>query len=135
MLKYTITADFESWEQISEKLTEYLTDCGFSRKSIISFMVAAEEIFANITLYAYGGKTGEAEVWLDILDGTAAKIDFWDSGVKFDPTSAENPVISAPSKTRPIGGMGIYMAKKKTDEMLYEYKNGKNHLTLIKKLQ
>ena len=33
-----------------------------------------------------------------------------------------------------IGGLGIYMTKKTMDDVKYEYKDGQNRLTLIKKL-
>ncbi|MCD7777873.1 MAG: ATP-binding protein [Clostridiales bacterium] len=134
MLKYVITADFENWERISEEIVEYLTEMDYNRRNIISFMVAAEEIFVNIAQYAYGGKTGKVEVRFDISADGTAKIEFWDNGIKFDPTKAKEPLISASIREKDIGGMGIYMAKKKTDAMLYEYKNGRNHLTVLKKL-
>ena len=33
-----------------------------------------------------------------------------------------------------IGGLGIFLVKKKMDDVIYEYKDGQNVLTLVKKL-
>lgn len=38
------------------------------------------------------------------------------------------------AEDRKIGGLGIFLVKKSMDDMRYEYKDGKNILTLVKKL-
>jgi anti-sigma regulatory factor (Ser/Thr protein kinase) len=45
----------------------------------------------------------------------------------------KDPDITLSAAERPIGGLGIYMVKKSMDDVLYEYKDGRNVLT-IKKL-
>ncbi len=42
--------------------------------------------------------------------------------------------MSLPAANREIGGLGIYMTKKIMDDVVYEYKDGQNILTLKKKL-
>ena len=57
-----------------------------------------------------------------------------DSGKKFDPLAKEDPDISLPVEERQIGGLGIFMVKKSMDKVMYEYKDNKNILTIIKKI-
>ena len=46
--------------------------------------------------------------------------------------TAEDPDITLSAEDRPIGGLGIFMVKKSMDEVSYEYKDGKNRLTIKK---
>ena len=46
----------------------------------------------------------------------------------------EDPDVSLPASEREIGGLGIYLVKKSMDDVTYRYEDGKNILTLKKKL-
>ena len=97
--------------------------------------VAVEELYVNIAHYAYAPGTGEATVSIDITqDPLNVTITFKDSGIPFDPTAKADPDVTLSAQERQIGGLGIYMAKKGTDEMKYEYKDGQNILSISKKL-
>ena len=63
-----------------------------------------------------------------------ASITFIDKGVPYDPLAKEDPDIMLPAEQRQIGGLGIFMVKKSMDDVLYEYKDGQNILTLKKKM-
>lgn len=134
MLKYKITADFDEWEKVCEQITGYLQNKGVEQKKIVSFIVAAEEIFVNISEYAYNGNAGDVFIQAEMLDENVFKLDFYDLGVPFNPLEIEMPDTSASTIHRKTGGLGIYMARQKTDEMRYEYIDNKNHLSLIKKM-
>ncbi len=62
-----------------------------------------------------------------------AVITFVDSGIPFDPLKRKDPDVTAGADERAIGGLGIYLAKKLSDEIGYEYKDHKNILTVRKK--
>ena len=57
-----------------------------------------------------------------------------DSGVKFDPLQKPDPDITLSAEDRDIGGLGIFITKKTMDSISYAYKDGKNILTMIKKI-
>ena len=46
----------------------------------------------------------------------------------------EDPDITKSAGERPIGGLGIFMVKKLMDEIQYDFRDGKNILTIIKKV-
>ena len=116
---------------LEERLEQAL--CPFKAQMQIS--VAAEEIFVNIASYAYAPGTGPVTVRLTLNDDPpAANVTFIDRGVPFDPLKKEDPDVTLSAEEREIGGLGIYMTKKTMDEVRYEYKDGENRLTLIKKL-
>ena len=68
------------------------------------------------------------------LKGKWLRITMSDAGMPFDPLQKEDPDISLSAQERRIGGLGIFMVKKSMDHMYYEYKDGKNHISIIKKL-
>ena len=114
--------------------------------------IAVEELFVNIANYAYTPDTGDADILIETLNtcpipeeyrkglsekdlkGKWLRITLSDSGVPFDPLQKDDPDISLSAQERRVGGLGIFMVKKSMDHMYYEYKDGKNHISIIKKL-
>ena len=47
----------------------------------------------------------------------------------------ERGYLNLSAEERKIGGLGIFMVKKSMDEMLYEYRDGQNMLTLRKRIR
>ena len=98
--------------------------------SSILINTALEEVFVNVSNYAYEDG-GNVEISLS-NDLTKAVFVFTDEGKKFNPLENDDPDISLGSNEREIGGLGIFMVKKIMDKVEYEYKDGKNILTLTK---
>jgi len=97
--------------------------------------VAVEEIYVNIAHYAYAPATGPAVIRLSVTPSPGMfEITFIDEGVAFDPVAKADPDVTLPVEQRQIGGLGIYMVKKSMDEVLYAREDGKNVLTLRKRL-
>ena len=125
-----------------EKLPEALSfvealleEAGCAMRAQMQVSVAVEEIFVNIASYAYAPDSGDATIRVEFPEGSGTvKLTFIDSGTPFDPLEREDPDISLSSEEREIGGLGIYMIKKTMDELRYEYADGQNRLTLIKKI-
>ena len=57
-----------------------------------------------------------------------------DKGVPFDPLKIPDPDITLSDEEREIGGLGIFITKKTMDSVTYAYENGKNILTMTKKI-
>ncbi len=92
----------------------------------------AEEIFVNICSYAY--EDGEGEAVLDILsDEKTVTMIFTDSGREFDPTK-DVIDIEEYDRENSIGGLGRFLSFNIADEYSYEYKDGKNILTIVKNI-
>lgn len=109
-------------------------DCAVKMQT--SICVAIEEIFVNIAKYAYPAGGGDAEISIDIDDKTnIASFVISDSGIAFDPLKKDDPDITLPAEKRKIGGLGIFIVKKTMDSVNYIRTNGKNILTMTKKLE
>lgn len=113
---------------------ETLEQADCPQKQQLRFALAAEEVFANIASYAYAGMPGPGAVdaLLRIFDAPKrAELRLTDSGKAFNPLEQSAPDITLPAEDRIIGGLGVLLAKKNTDGMEYERRDGRNILTLI----
>ena len=59
-------------------------------------------------------------------------LSFIDGGTPYDPLAKPDPNLKIPVKERKKGGLGFFMVKKSMDDISYEYKDGKNILTIKK---
>lgn len=130
-----IQAATEKLTEVLDFVNEQLEKADCPPRTLIQINVAVEEIFANIASYAYAPGTGRAVIRVEVEgEPPTATITFIDSGVPYDPLAKADPDVTLSAQERQIGGLGIYMVKKSMDDVLYEYKDGKNILKLRKKL-
>ena len=106
-----------------------------SPKARMQIDVAVEEIFINIASYAYAPDKGNAVVRVEVTeDPVTVKITFMDHGTPYDPLTREDPDVTLSAEEREIGGLGTFLTKQFMDDVVYEYKDGQNILTLLKNL-
>ena len=125
---HVLTAELDNLFNYSSSLLEILN---FSKRDIIMINTALEEVFVNVAKYAYKDN-GVVEVTLS-NDKDHISFVFRDSGKPFNPLERADPKINANSDEREVGGLGIYMVKNIMDAVEYDYVDGHNVLTLIKK--
>ena len=133
MKELVLDAATENLDTVIAFVTEQLEAVDCPMKAQMQLEIAVEELFVNIAHYAYAPGTGTATIRTEITADTA-EITFIDSGVQYDPLAKPDPDVSLPASERQIGGLGIFMVKKSMDDMRYEYRDGKNILTIKKKL-
>lgn len=108
-------------------------DCAMKTQTMLC--VAIEEVFVNVAKYAYGDGEGDVEFCIDFdKDTRVATFCMSDKGIEFDPLKKPDPDITLSAEEREIGGLGIFITKKTMDAVSYAYENGKNILTMIKKI-
>ena len=137
-------AKIENLNKATAFLEETLEEVGCGMKQTMQLTVALEEIFVNIAHYAYAKTdsagniipdTGSGQVSLTLVaENGEVALKFEDGGVPYNPLEKDDPDVTLSVEEREIGGLGIFMVKKSMDDMYYEYKDGKNILTLMKKL-
>lgn len=97
--------------------------------------VALDELYSNVINYGYADREpGEVTVRL-CFDEEKKELQMIieDDGIPFDPTRREAPDVLEDADTRQIGGLGIHMVREMMDEMIYEYREGRNVLRIRKK--
>lgn len=104
-------------------------------KQQMQINVAVEELYVNVAQYAYAPEVGMVTLRVETVgEPHSVMITFIDSGRPYNPLEKPDPDITLPAEERQIGGLGIYMVKKSMDDMAYEYRDGKNVLTIKKNI-
>ena len=120
--------------QARQILSAILTSPEISSCSLKETMVlrlACEEIVMNVTSYAY---PEDANGFLDVEIQKTDRITirFEDGGVPFNPLEQKMPNTKLSWKQRRIGGLGIFLIRRKMDDVRYVYEDYRNKLTIEK---
>ena len=125
--------------QAVPKLAEFVDivceTVGFDMGTAMKMNLAIEEAVVNVMNYAYpAGVKGTVNI-----DAKASaewvKFIISDSGAPFDPTAKAEVDTTLSAEERGIGGLGIHLIRQIMDSINYEREDGRNVLTLIKKLK
>ena len=135
MKELTLAATVENIEKVTEFINGHLEENGCPARARMQIDVAIDELFSNIARYAYAPGSGTATVRYRFSPETRmAQITFVDRGKAFDPLQKPDPDTKLSAEEREIGGMGIFLVKKTMDDVSYEYADGENRLTIIKRI-
>ena len=101
---------------------------------VFNLNLVIEEAVVNVINYAYP-KEEHQHIYLSahLHEGSIVLV-FTDTGKEFDPTLAPDADISLSAEERDIGGLGIFLIRQIMNEVRYERIDGKNVLTLEKRL-
>ena len=135
MKELTIAATIENIETVTDFVNEQLEAYDCPMKAQMQIDIAIDELFGNIAHYAYNPEVGSATVRVEVIEvPLSVVITFIDNGIPYDPLKKEDPNTTLSADEREIGGLGIFMVKKTMDDIIYEYKDGQNRLTIVKKI-
>ena len=121
------------------RLTDFIEDIGnefnLTPDVVFNLTLVLEEAVVNVINYAYPKEDHES-IYLSakMKDGSIIFV-LSDSGKEFDPTMAPEADVTLSAEDRQIGGLGIFLIRQIMNEVKYERIEGKNVLTLEKKLQ
>lgn len=130
-----IPALVENWQTVYDFLKKNMEGKGIPNNHKTPVLFASEEIYVNISHYAYPGSKGNVYIYFEYnADKNLLKIKFIDDGTPFDPTKVVGPDTTESVEQRKIGGLGIFIVNKIMDGMEYTYKRGQNNLVIFKKI-
>ena len=91
-----------------------------------------EELFVNVCSYAYE-EPGECRVeYVYSPDPRTITVSIEDRGIPFDPLAHADPDKPSSVQEAPIGGLGIFMAKRISDSIAYR-RDGDTNITTFTK--
>ena len=114
----------------TETLDAFLDGTACGPKARFALEAVLEEVFMNIVLHS--GATF-AELVFTEQDGEIT-LRFTDDGIPYNPLLAPAPDLTLSAEDRSIGGLGVHMIKRMTDRQTYAFENGRNRLTLAKRV-
>ena len=130
-----VTAEVKNLDAVTDFVLQRPEIAACPKNTQLQLRLAVEEVFVNIASYAYDPSIGPAEVRCEVLDDPLrVVIQFLDHGKPFDPLAKEDADTSEEGLMNRIGGLGILLVKETMDEVSYSYEEGKNILTILKKL-
>lgn len=135
MNKITISSKVENLQNVLNFINKQLESLKYSQRALFQLELSVEEAFVNIANYAYENHNGEVVVCSKIdKNPLNIIVQFIDTGIPYNPLENKYTDISSDLDEKKIGGLGILLIKKNVDYVSYEYKDGKNILTIGKKL-
>jgi len=127
-----VKAAIENLPHLMDNIQSFMRDRGFTDETVLDVQLAVDEAVTNIIRHGYRGRDGVIEVRCRV-SAQDIVITIEDSAEPFDPLSVKEPELGDDVESRQIGGLGIFLMRKKMDQVTYEFRNGKNVLTLRKK--
>ena len=129
MDQITVSAAEKQGKTVKRFINEHLRGLGCPDRMRIYVDVAVDETFSNIANHAYYPETGPVTVKVEKeTNPLAAVITFIDNG------APSNPLAGKKKTGQPAGETGLYIVKKIMDDVSYAYREGRNILTMRKKL-
>ena len=127
--KIELPAEIKNFVEFNTWLENMCSKYEVPMNYLMKLQLVAEEIFVNITSYAYTETGGEVDV-IFAKDANLITLRFEDKGIPYNPLEKEDPDITLSAQERPIGGLGIFLVKQYVDDITYDYSDDKNILTL-----
>ena len=126
--------DISEISNLNEFVEEIGNELSLAPDVVFNLNLVLEEAVVNVINYAYP-KDEHQSIYLSatLHDGSIVLI-LTDTGKEFDPTMAPDVDITLSADEREIGGLGIFLIRQIMNEVKYERIDGKNVLTLEKKL-
>ena len=108
---------------------------GLPEGVVSELTLALEEAVSNVIRHGYGDRPDGLISVTFRATGESIVATVEDAAVGFDPLTHPEPDLSVPVEARPAGGMGVYLIKRLMDEVDYRVDDGRNVLTLTKRLR
>jgi anti-sigma regulatory factor (Ser/Thr protein kinase) len=121
-------------ERLGQVVTEFAQRQHWSSQVLFEVNVSLEEILANVISYAYEDDKEHAIILRLSFANGEMTAQVQDDGRPFNPLEVAEPDIDQPIEERKVGGLGIYLARKFMTDLAYQRHEGKNLLTLKKKI-
>ena len=139
-LQLRVTPYIANWEELCHLIEQFCITELLDSKLGFTVLLCCEEWFVNIVNHGYKEYSEAAlqqeEVLLELehIAGQQLRIVFSDGAPFFNPLQHHQPNLVEDVVDRNPGGLGIYFIREKMDQCLYEYKDKRNELTMIKQL-
>jgi anti-sigma regulatory factor (Ser/Thr protein kinase) len=127
-----VTGTLDALERIRAYVDGVAARAGLNRRAVQRLVGAVDEIASNIVLHGYAkaGRAGMVQVWAEI-DEQALTVVVEDNGVAYNPDLRITPDLDMSLEDREPGGLGLFLAGQKVDELRYERMGERNRHTFV----
>ncbi len=108
---------------------------GLSKQASYGLCLAVDEIATNIVQHGYEerGLTGALDIRAEIEEQRLI-VTLEDEGTPYDPRQQPMPDqddLTSPLESRPVGGLGVFLAMHNVDELTYERAGQRNRTVFV----
>ena len=120
--------------QVGAWVEAFVRRAGLSAEVQNALDLSLVEWITNVISYGYEDQREPSITLRFKAAATEVCVEVEDDGKEFNPLLHPPADTAAPLETRPIGGLGIHMMRKLMDVVQYQRTNGRNIVTLRKRL-
>jgi anti-sigma regulatory factor (Ser/Thr protein kinase) len=120
--------------RLARLVDQFGEECGLSEDATASINLMLDEVVSNVIKYGFSDAL-EHEIYVSVvLEDDFVTLEIADDGRPFNPLEAPQPNLDVPIEDRPIGGLGIFIVKSTADALDYCRENGRNIMTMKKRI-
>lgn len=125
---YRETAGGFDFQAVNMEIEAFCEQNYIPPDKLFTVQLIIEELVTNIINYgSSAGKTETIEISLSVQDD-ALSLAIRDNARAFNPLEAAEPDIGQSLEERAIGGLGLFLVRKKAKSLTYEYRDGFNNV-------
>lgn len=130
ILSITIVNQISELTRLMQAVNQALAEHSLAEDTIFAVDLAIDEMVVNLMRYGYSDAAEHSiEVSLSLLED-AVVVTISDDARPFDPTCVPTPEVDIPIEQRPIGGLGIHLARSVSKSMCYQRVGSTNLLVI-----
>lgn len=127
---FTLDNNFSELDRLHAIVEHFGHVHGLEKRKKFEINLVVEEIFINITSYAYKDRNDHPILFIILCDENLVTIRIEDDGIPFNLLEEEPADLNADLEHRSIGGLGIHLIRKFVDEIKYQRQENKNIITI-----
>ena len=127
--------DLSELEVLRQHVKKFTQIAGLSESCTFEIILCLDELFTNIVSYGFEDDRHHLIQFRLQMVEEELIINVEDGGLPFNPLDKKGSPIPVDPQNIKIGGLGIQIVKKLTDDICYQRNCGKNHLTLKKSIE
>jgi len=129
----SVKASLENLQEIRSYIDKVGASLGICESALEDLRLAVDEAVTNVVIHGYGDLEGNVDIHME-ANGDSVIITIRDRAKNFDPSHVGVPRLDTALKDRPLGGMGIFLIRKMTDEAEFKpLPGGGNEIRMVKR--
>jgi serine/threonine-protein kinase RsbW len=131
MSSFETTGEPDKLGAVTEFVRQAARSVAFADEDLLAVDLIVEEIFLNIALHGYKGRS-PGPVAIDCASPGAGvlTIQFRDWAGQFNPLATDPPALDVPLSQRRVGGLGLVVVKRMAESVSYRRVEHRNELSV-----
>lgn len=130
-----VAIDVRDIERLNKLVRQFGELHEIPSRTLYAVNLALDELVTNVVLYGFDTpESGSLTVQIAVA-GPELVASVVDDGKPFNPLDVKPPDLNAPLEERDLGGLGVHLVRSLMDHVSYSRDEGKNVLTVRKRIR